>query len=115
MTEYVDEVDDYSLPEYIVLWLLSDGPIYRSGIMRKGIAAFGDIVEHGPYLYGEYSDDLDEAVDSLLAQGLARYIDDHRGRIVRTEYGTKCLAMFTDGGAFEDDDWETVRKRMVSS
>ena len=113
MTEYEDEVEDYSLPEYMVLDILADGPLYRSGIIKKAIGKYGDLIDHGPYIFGEYSDDIDEAVTFLMSCGAVRYIDDHKGRIGATDYGRHLLALFTDGGAFEDDEWEIVRGRVM--
>lgn len=113
MTGYADEVDDYSLPEYMVLDILADGPIYRSGIIKKAIGKYGDIIDHGPYIYGEYSDDIDEAVTSLMSCGAVRYKDDHKGRIEATDYGRHLLALFMDGGPYEDEEWEIVRGRVI--
>lgn len=109
MTDTID-VEDYSLPEYIAMHIISRGPIFRSGIIKQAIKEYGDIIEHGPYIYGEYSDDIDEAVSSLLSEGLARYVDDHK-RIALMGYGRECLRVFIEGGEFEDKEWEEVRRR----
>ena len=91
--------------------IISKGPVFKSQIIRQAIRDFGDIIEHGPYLYGEYSDDIDEAVGALIAEGIARYVDDHRGRIGLTDYGRSYLQEFIEGGEFEDEEWEKVRRR----
>lgn len=106
------EVEDYTLPEYIAMHIISKGPASKSHIIRQAIKDFGDIIDHGPYLYGEYSDDIDEAVGTLLNDGLAYYIDDHRIRIGLTDYGREYLRRFASSWEFEDEDWEKVRKRM---
>lgn len=113
---YEDEVDDYSLPEYMVLDILvGDGPLYRSGIIKKAIGRYGDLIDHGPYIYGEYSDDIDEAVTALMSCGAVRYKDDHKGRIEATDYGRHLLALFIDSGPYdEDDEWEIVRGRVMA-
>lgn len=110
---YDDEIEDYSLPEYIVLDVVVDkSPIYKSGIIREAIAKYGEWIDHGPYIYGEYSDDIDEAVGSLLSQGAIRHIA-NGPRIIITDYGRHLLSMFIDGGPYEDDDWEGVRMKVV--
>ena len=107
------DIDDYTLPEYITMYVIGKGPAYRSQIIREAINEFGDMIEHGPYIYGEYSDDIDEAVEHLHWDGIARYADDHKGRIELTDYGRKYLHEFIKGGAFEDEDWEKARGRMT--
>ena len=110
---YDIDIDDYTLPDYITMYIISKGPAYRSQIIKQAIKEFGDMIEHGPYIYGEYSDDIDEAVERLHWDGIARYVS-HRGRIELTDYGRKYLQAFIEGGAFEDEDWEKARGRMVS-
>ena len=110
---YDIDIEDYSLPEYIAMHIISKGPVFKSQVIRQAIRDFGDIIEHGPYLYGEYSDDIDEAVGALIAEGVARYVDDHR-RIALTDYGRAFLQAFVEGGEFEDEDWEKVRRRCIA-
>lgn len=109
---YDIDVDDYTLPEYITMYVIGKGPAYRSQIIREAIKEFGDMIEHGPYLYGEYSDDIDEAVERLQWDGIARYVS-HKGRITLTDYGRAYLHEFIEGGEFEDEDWEKARGRMT--
>lgn len=112
---YDIDIEDYSLPEYIAMHIINRGtPKFKSTVISQAIRYFGDIIEHGPYIYGEYSDDIDEAVGALIAEGVARYVDDHRGRIGLTDYGKAYLHEFIEGGEFEDEDWEKVRRRMIS-
>ena len=111
---YDIDIDDYTLPEYITMYIIGKkGPIFRSGIIRQAIKEFSDMIEHGPYIYGEYSDDIDEAVERLCWDGIAKHIDDHKGRITLTDYGRAYLHEFIKGGAFEDEEWEKVRGRMT--
>ena len=112
---YDIDIEDYSLPEYIAMHIINKGPVFKSQVIRQAIKDFGDIIEHGPYLYGEYSDDIDEAVGALIAEGVAHYVDDHRGRIALTDYGRAYLHEFIEGGEFEDEEWEKVRRRMISN
>ena len=111
---YDIDIDDYTLPEYITMYIIGKGPAYRSQIMRKAIKDFGDIIEHGPYLYGEYSDDIYEATDRLCWDGIAKHLDDHKGRITLTDYGRAYLQEFIGDGEFEDEEWEKVRGRMIA-
>lgn len=111
MTEI--DIDDYTLPEYITMYIIGKGPAYRSQIIRQAINEFGDMIEHGSYIYGEYSDDIYEAVERLQWDGIAQYVSCN-GRITLTDYGRKYLHEFIEGGAFEDEDWEKARGRMVS-
>ena len=62
----------------------------------------GDMIEHGPYIYGEFSDDIYEAVERLQWDGIAKYVSPN-GRVVLTDYGRKYLHEFIKGGAFEDE------------
>ena len=110
---YDIDIDDYTLPEYITMYIVGKGPAYRSQIIKQAIKEFGDMIEHGPYIYGEYSDDIDEAVERLGWDGITRCADDHKGRIELTDYGRKYLHEFIEGGAFEDEDWEKARGRMT--
>ena len=111
---YDIDIDDYTLPEYITMYIIGKkGPIFKSGIIKQAIKEFGDMIEHGPYIYGEYSDDIDEAVERLHWDGIARYVS-HRGRIELTDYGRQYLHEFINGGAFEEDDWEKARRRMIA-
>ena len=112
---YDIDIEDYSLPEYIAMHIIDRGrPLFKSTVISQAIRDFGDIIEHGPYLYGEYSDDIDEAVGALIAEGVAHYVDDHRGRIALTDYGRVFLQAFVEGGEFEDEEWEKARRRMIS-
>jgi len=110
MTEI--DIDDYTLPEYITMYIIGKGPAYRSQIIREAINEFGDMIEHGPYIYGEFSDDIYEAVERLCWDGVAKYVS-RNGRITLTDYGGKYLHEFINGGAFEDEDWEKASGRMT--
>lgn len=67
-----EDLDDYSVPMIIVLLCADSHPISKTKLMHRCIDRFGDHVEHGPYLYGEYSDDIDEAMEMLRCCGLLR-------------------------------------------
>ena len=66
---YDIDIEDYSLPEYIAMHIISKGPVFKSQVIRQAIRDFGDIIEHGPYLYGEYSDDIDETETVATMRG----------------------------------------------
>lgn len=112
---YDIDIDDYSLPEYIAMHIISKGPVFKSQVIRQAIKDFGDMIEHGPYIYGEYSDDIDQAVGALINEGIARYVDDHKGRIGLTDYGRSYLQEFIKGGEFEDEEWEKARRKMMEA
>ena len=65
--ELIDDIEDYCPADYAVLAILETAkrPQSKSAIMRDCIKKYGDLIEHGPYIYGEYSDDIDEAVAGI--------------------------------------------------
>lgn len=115
MTELIDEIEDFSYVDYAVMSVLSikGKPMYKSGIMKECIKRYGDIIEHGPYLYGEYSDDVDEAVEGLCSQGVLRR--DPSGttyKISLTEYGETLFMTFLHTQT-EDDDLESIKLEIL--
>ena len=107
------DIDDYTLPQYIVMHLISKSPKSCSAIIREAIDKFGDMIEHGPYIYGEYSDEIDEGTKALIYEGIAQYVGDQWRSIELTDYGRKFYDEFVNGGEFEDEEWEKARRRMV--
>lgn len=67
-----EDLDDYSVPEIIVLLSADTHPISKTKFMHRCIERYGRFVEHGPYLFGEYSDDIDEAMERMRSWGLLR-------------------------------------------
>ena len=111
MTELIDDIEDFTYVDYAVMSVLSikGKPMYKSGIMKECIRRYGDLIEHGPYIYGEYSDDIDEAIEGLCAQGLLRR--DPSGttyKISLTDYGEDLLRTFLHTQT-EDDDLEGMK------
>lgn len=83
---YEEEADDYSWVDVAVL-RCADKPRSKTKFMQHICEKFDGILEHGPYLYGEYSDDADESMMQLQAYGA---LD---GRWQITDYGRKLLEM----------------------
>ena len=115
MTELIDDIEDFTYVDYAVMSVLSikGKPMYKSGIMKECIRRYGDIIEHGPYLYGEYSDDIDEAIEGLCAQGLLRR--DPSGttyKISLTDYGANVFDMFLHS-PIEDDDLMAMKDAIL--
>lgn len=115
MTDLIDEPEDYCPADFAVMSVLSikAKPMYKSGIMKECIRRYGDLIEHGPYLYGEYSDDVDEAVEGLCSQGVLRR--DPSGttyKISLTEYGENLFITFLHTQT-EDDDLEAIKLEIL--
>ena len=88
--ELIDDIEDFSYVDYAVMSVLSikGKALSKSAIMRECIERYGDLIEHGPYLYGEYSDDVDEAIEGLCSDGvLMRSKVGTAYRIRLSEYG----------------------------
>ena len=115
MTELIDDIEDFTYVDYAVMSVLSikGKPMYKSGIMKECIRRYGDLIEHGPYIYGEYSDDIDEAIEGLCAQGLLRR--DPSGttyKISLTDYGANVFDMFLHS-PIEDDDLMAMKDAIL--
>ena len=65
----IEDLDEYSVPMVIVLLCATPHPTTKTKLMHHCIDRYGKFVEHGPYLYGEYSDDIDEAMEALNSWG----------------------------------------------
>ena len=90
MTGLIDDLEDFCPADYAVMSVLAikGNALSKSAIMRECIERYGDIIEHGPYLYGEYSDDVDEAIEGLCSDGvLTRSKVGTAYRIRLSEYG----------------------------
>ena len=90
MTELIYDIEDCCPADYAVMSVLSikGKALSKSAIMRECIERYGDLIEHGPYLYGEYSDDVDEAIEGLCSDGvLMRSKVGTAYRIRLSEYG----------------------------
>ena len=115
MTELIDDIEDFTYVDYAVMSVLSikGKPMYKSGIMKECIRRYGDFIEHGPYLYGEYSDDVDEAIEGLCAQGTLRR--DPTGttyKINLSDYGADLFDSFLHS-PIEDDDLMAMKDAIL--
>lgn len=115
MTYLIDEPEDFCPADFAVMSVLSikGKPMYKSGIMKECIRRYGDLIEHGPYLYGEYSDDIDEAIEGLCAQGILRR--DPSGttyKISLTDYGADLFDGFLHS-PIEDDDLMAMKDAIL--
>ena len=115
MTELIDDIEDFSYVDYAVMSVLSikSKPMYKSTIMKECIRRYGDFIEHGPYLYGEYSDDVDEAIEGLCAQGTLRR--DPTGttyKISLSDYGADLFDSFLHS-PIEDDDLMAMKDAIL--
>lgn len=116
MTELIDDIEDFSYVDYAVMSVLSimGKPMSKSAIMRECIERYGDLIEHGPGLYGEYSDDIDESIESLFHIGILGRSKKVEGdnRIILTEYGDALFDRFLHDPV-EDDDLEAIRLEIL--
>ena len=115
MTELIDDPEDYCPADYAVMAVLATAkrPQSKSAIMRDCIKKYGDLIEHGPYLYGEYSDDIDEAIEGLCADGiLHRAKEGTAYRISITEYGRALFDRFLHS-PIEDEDLEAMKEAIL--
>lgn len=64
----MDDAEDLSYVDVAVL-ICADVPQSKTKLMHRVIDIYGDMIEHGPYLYGEYSDDVDEAMSGMCSWG----------------------------------------------
>lgn len=115
MTELIDDIEDFSYVDYAVMSVLSikGKPMFKSGIMKECIKRYGELIEHGPYLYGEYSDDVDEAVEGLCSQGVLRR--DPSGttyKISLSDYGADLFDSFLHS-PIEDDDLMAMKDAIL--
>ena len=115
MTELIDDIEDFTYVDFAVMSVLSikGKPMYKSAIMKECIRRYGDLIEHGPYLYGEYSDDIDEAIEGLCSQGVLRR--DPSGttyKISLTDYGEDLFDSFLHG-PIEDDDLMAMKDAIL--
>ena len=115
MTDLIDELEDFCPADFAVMSVLSikGKPMYKSGIMKECIRRYGDLIEHGPYIYGEYSDDIDEAIEGLCAQGILRR--DPSGttyKISLTDYGADLFDGFLHS-PIEDDDLMAMKDAIL--
>lgn len=106
--ELVEECYDLSYVEFLILYH-ADGKKSKTQLMNELIEKYGDIIEHGPYLYGEYSDDIDEGVDQLCSFGIL-----HRKnyKLERTETGQKMLEIMLSNIWIFDEDVKKAIKRV---
>lgn len=81
-----EEADDYSWVDVAVL-RCADKPRSKTKLMQHICEKFDGVLEHGPYIYGEYSDDADESMITLRAYGA---LD---GKWQITDYGREILEM----------------------
>lgn len=49
---YDIDIEDYSLPEYIAMHIISKGPVFKSQVIRQAIRDFGDIIENVRHMEG---------------------------------------------------------------
>lgn len=105
----IDEIDDYSYVHYAVMSLM-DRPRSKTSIMKEAIKRYGHIIDHGPYLYGEYSDDVDEAVGNLCEIGI---LETKNGKFEITDYGQELFDAFLDADDLEDDDLIRMRDEIL--
>ena len=115
MTDLIDEPEDYCPADYAVMAILSTRkrPQSKSAIMRDCIQKYGDLIEHGPYIYGEYSDDIDEAIEGLCAEGILRRAKEGTAyRISLTEYGADLFDRFLHT-PIEDEDLEAMKDAIL--
>lgn len=96
MTEeyLMDDMADVNKYEFMVLrHLSSGGPKFKTRIMQELIEEFPDDIEHGEYLIPgkQYSDDIDEAVESMLNDGMLQTV---KGGLALSEYGKELYDMF---------------------
>lgn len=115
MTELIDDIEDFTYVDYAVMSVLSikGKPMYKSTIMKECIRRYGALIEHGPYLYGEYSDDVDEAIEGLCAQGILRR--DPTGttyKIRLSDYGADLFDSFLHS-PIEDDDLMAMKDAIL--
>lgn len=115
MTDLIDDIEDFSYVDYAVMSVLSirGKPMYKTAIMKECIKRYGDLIEHGPYLYGEYSDDVDEAVEGLCSSGVLRR--DPSGttyKISLTDYGADLFDSFMHSPV-EDDDLMAMKDAIL--
>lgn len=113
--ELIDEIEDYCPADYAVLAILETAkrPQSKSAIMRDCIKKYGDLIEHGPYIYGEYSDDIDEAIEGLCHDGVLRR--DPTGKTYKislTEYGRALFDRFLHS-PIEDEDLEAMKEAIL--
>lgn len=116
MTELIDDPEDYSPADFAVMSILANAKkaMSKSAIMRESIRRYGDLIEHGPYIYGEYSDDIDEAVEGLVNVGvLDREEAGGYYRITLNEYGSVLFDRFLHG-PIEDEDLEAMKEAILA-
>ena len=89
-----DDMADVNKYEFMVMRHLTEhGSKYKTYIMQDLIREFPDEIEHGEYLIPgkEYSDDIDEAVESMLNDGKLQTV---KGGLALSEYGKELYDMF---------------------
>lgn len=82
----------------------------KTSIMHDIIRMHGDIIEHAPYIYGEYSDDIDQGITSLKNDG-AIYSDPN-DRYHISDYGERMLETVTSGLYAWDEEVEKAVGRL---
>ena len=115
MTEtLIDDIEDFSYVSYAVMSVLSikGKALSKSAIMRECIERYGDLIEHGPYLYGEYSDDVDESIGILLSDGILQRQTPHGVPISLTEYGKQLFDAFMHT-PIEDEDLIAIKEAIL--
>jgi len=106
--EIRDDAEDLTPFDFLVLHYTED-PIYKTNLMHRIVKEHGDVIEHAPYIYGEYSDDIDEAVNSLLSWGAIR----SKPRLVRTDYGERLYQCLIENREQWDEDMNAMIDRII--
>ena len=98
--------DYYNLSdsEIEVLFIVDDAPILRTRLQKIALlyskVYHGDERSHGAYLFGGFSDEIDESSDSLVSKGIIQ--ETSRGYVI-TDYGKKLKELFVKGLEESDD------------
>lgn len=112
MTELIDDIEDFSYVDYAVMYVFSVRSQTKTSAMKKVINRFGDLIEHGPYRYGEYSDDVDESIGNLLIDGILQRQTPHGVIIGLTEYGKQLFDAFMHTPV-EDEDLIAIKEAIL--
>lgn len=86
--DLIEEMEDVTKHEFMVMrHLAMTGLKYKTRIMQDLIREFPEDMDHGVYLIPgkEYSDDLDQAIESLRCYGVI--VADVGGKLALTGYG----------------------------
>ncbi len=98
--------DYYNLSdsEIEVLFIVDDEPILRTRLQKIALlyskVYHKNECSHGAYLFGGFSDEIDESSDSLVSKGIIQ--ETSRG-YVTTDYGKRLKGLFVKGLEESDD------------